>query len=96
MNAIRLSTVLVTALLSTAVFAQSAQTGDKTGGKTRAEVHQELLKAQHEGAVPVSKLDYPPKAETVKRNKELHEIAKHPGENDPAFDHHDKAKSAAR
>lgn len=90
MNAIRFSTVLLTALLSTAAFAQGAQ----TGGKTRSEVHQELREAQHNGTVPVGKLDYPPKTETVERNKELHEIAKHPGESSPAFDQHDGAKAA--
>jgi hypothetical protein len=92
MNAIRLSTVLLTALLSTAAFAQSAQ----TGSKTRSEVHQELLEAQHDGIVPVGKLDYPPKAETIERNKELHGIAKHPGESTPDLDHHDGAASAVR
>jgi hypothetical protein len=86
MNAARLSALLAAALLSTAAFAQ----GSQANGKTRAEVHQELLKAQHDGTIPTSRLDYPPSADTVARNKELHEVSKHRGEKMPALDKHDR------
>lgn len=56
--------------LSPAAFAQ---------GKTRDEVRQELIRAQHEGVVPAGKNDYPPSAALVARNKELHAISVHGG-----------------
>jgi hypothetical protein len=91
MNVARFSALLAAALLSTAAFAQGTQASDKT----RAEVHQELLKAQHDGTIPAGKLDYPPSAETVARNKELHDISKHGGEEAHALDNHDLGSTAA-
>ncbi|VBU23309.1 Uncharacterised protein [Burkholderia pseudomallei] len=67
--------------LSPAAFAQ---------GKTRDEVRQELIRAQHEGVVPASKNDYPPSAALVARNKELHAISVHGGKTDLALDQHDQ------
>lgn len=67
--------------LSPAAFAQ---------GKTRDEVQQELIRAQHEGVVPAGKNDYPPSAALVARNKELHAISVHGGKTDLALDQHDQ------
>lgn len=67
--------------LSPAAFAQ---------GKTRDEVRQELIRAQHEGVVPAGKNDYPPSAALVARNKELHAISVHGGKTDLALDQHDQ------
>lgn len=67
--------------LSPAAFSQ---------GKTRDEVRQELIRAQHEGVVPAGKNDYPPSAALVARNKELHAISVHGGKTDLALDQHDQ------
>lgn len=67
--------------LSPAAFAQ---------GKTRDEVRQELIRAQHEGVVLAGKNDYPPSAALVARNKELHAISVHGGKTDLALDQHDQ------
>ncbi|CAK0021518.1 DUF4148 domain-containing protein [Burkholderia pseudomallei] len=67
--------------LSPAAFAQ---------GKTRDEVRQELIRAQHEGVVPAGKNNYPPSAALVARNKELHAISVHGGKTDLALDQHDQ------
>lgn len=67
--------------LSPAAFAQ---------GKTRDEVRQKLIRAQHEGVVPAGKNDYPPSAALVARNKELHAISVHGGKTDLALDQHDQ------
>ncbi len=67
--------------LSPAAFAQ---------GKTRDEVRQELIRAQHEGVVPAGKNDYPPSAALVARNKELHAISVHGGKTDLPLDQHDQ------
>jgi len=58
-------------------------------GKSRAEVQQELAQARHDGVIPVSKTSYPPTAEQMARNRQLHAISKHPGEARPDLDHHD-------
>ncbi|ABC34118.1 DUF4148 domain-containing protein [Burkholderia thailandensis] len=73
---------LTTLAVSPAAFAQ---------GKTRGEVKQELIQAQHEGVVPAGKNDYPPSAALVKRNKEVHAIAVHGGKTSVALDQHDQA-----
>ncbi|NML30508.1 DUF4148 domain-containing protein [Paraburkholderia antibiotica] len=41
----------------------------KHRGKTRAEVHQELLLAQKAGLIPTTDADYPPSERTIERNK---------------------------
>jgi hypothetical protein len=39
-------------------------------GKTHEQVYQELVQAEQEGLVPVSRYDYPPSARTIERNRE--------------------------
>jgi hypothetical protein len=73
------STTLV--LASGAAFAQ---------GKSRDQVRQELVQAQHDGAVPSGKTQYPPSEQLVARNKEVHASAVHAGEKSPSVDQHDK------
>jgi Domain of unknown function (DUF4148) len=41
----------------------------KAHGKTRAEVHQELLQARRDGLIPTNDADYPPSKRTIERNK---------------------------
>ncbi|WP_321869362.1 DUF4148 domain-containing protein [Burkholderia ubonensis] len=43
-------------------------------GKTREQVRQELIRAYHDGLLPTSNHDYPPSAEAIARNKELHSL----------------------
>jgi hypothetical protein len=90
MNAGRFSALLAATLLSTAAVAQAPAGGEKT----RAEVQQELRKAQHDGTIPAGQHDYPPNAATIARNKEVHGISKHDGEKAPAMDKHDLGKPA--
>ncbi|WDD91647.1 DUF4148 domain-containing protein [Burkholderia sp. FERM BP-3421] len=52
-------------------------------GKSREEVRAELIRAQHEGQVPARKTEYPPSADTVARNRELHAVARHDGAPNP-------------
>ncbi|CAB3786201.1 hypothetical protein LMG28614_02252 [Paraburkholderia ultramafica] len=84
MNASKLAIVsmagaLVLGSISTTASAQ----------KTRDQVRQELLQAQHDGLVVAGKQPYPPTAETQARNKELHAITKHAGQTGSGFDSHD-------
>lgn len=88
MNVGRISILLAAALLSTAAMAQDPP----AGGKTRADVQDDLRKAQHDGVIPAREHDYPPKESTVARNKELHGISKHGGEKAPVMDNHDLGK----
>lgn len=90
MKAIKLSVLTVAAAMSISVFAQTAQAQTQVQqGKTREQVHQELVKAQHDGVVPVSKTQYPPSATLIAQNKETHAAARHKGEKSPAMDQHD-------
>lgn len=57
---------------------QSSATKSSSGGKTRAEVQRELVQAQHDGVLPFNSRDYPPGANTVARNKELHALTEPP------------------
>lgn len=60
-----------------AAFAQSADAGvtvttpaaPQNTGKTRAEVRAELVQAEAQGLLPVSKNDYPPTPQTIARNQ---------------------------
>ncbi|AOJ83677.1 hypothetical protein WS86_23850 [Burkholderia savannae] len=72
---------LTTLAVAPAAFAQ---------GKTRAEVRQDLIRAQHEGIVPAGKNDYPPSPALVERNKQLHAISVHGGKTNVALDQHDR------
>jgi hypothetical protein len=58
-------------------------------GKSRAQVNQELVQAQHDGVIPSSKTQYPPDANTIARNKQLHAVSRHAGETKPSMDRHD-------
>ncbi|MFC0399848.1 DUF4148 domain-containing protein [Paraburkholderia rhizosphaerae] len=91
MSSAKLSLLAVTASLC-AAFATEAALAQ---GKTREQVQQELAQARHDGMLPVSKTSYPPTDEQIARNKQLHAIAKHPGEASPSVDYHD-GKIAAR
>ncbi|WP_168789734.1 DUF4148 domain-containing protein [Paraburkholderia aromaticivorans] len=59
-------------------------------GKSRAEVKQELVQAQHDGVIPTSKTRYPADANTIARNKQTHAISSHGGETAASMDQHDK------
>ena len=85
MSMARLSVFFVGASMSALAFAQTAL----AQGKTRAEVTHELIRAQHDGTVPANKHNYPPSADLVARNKELHALSVHAGESGPALDAHD-------
>jgi len=60
-----------------AAFAQSAYSDatattpavSQNAGKTRAEVRAELVQAEAQGLVPISKNDYPPTPLTIARNR---------------------------
>lgn len=86
MNTAKLFTLSVAALTIFGTASQLAQ----AQGKTRAEVKQELVHAQHTGVIPSSKTQYPPDASTIARNKQTHAIALHGGETAPSLDQHDK------
>lgn len=85
MKATRLITLSVAAMALIGTVSHAAQ----AQGKTRAQVNQELVQAQHDGIIPHSKTQYPASAERIARNKELHAIAAHGGEKAPSMDHHD-------
>jgi len=91
MSPAKLSLLAVTVSLCAAFVTEAAL----AQGKTREQVQQELAQARHDGMLPVSKTNYPPTDEQIARNKQLHAIAKHPGEASPDVDHHD-GKVAAR
>ncbi|AJZ56094.1 DUF4148 domain-containing protein [Paraburkholderia fungorum] len=85
MRIARLSVFFVATSMSALTFAQTAP----SQGKTRAEVVQALVQAQHEGTVPANKHNYPPSADLVARNKELHTLSVHAGESGHELDAHD-------
>ncbi|KVD82012.1 hypothetical protein WS62_23975 [Burkholderia sp. ABCPW 14] len=85
MNAKKRMIWAAAAALTTQAFAQVAF----AQGKTRAEVAQELVRAQHDGIVPAGKNDYPPSAALIARNKTLHAISVHGGKADRSIDPHD-------
>jgi hypothetical protein len=78
----------VAAAVATLLAAFTAQTA-LAQGKTRAQVQQELAQAHHDGVIPVSKAYYPPTAEQMARNKQLHALSRHAGEVGPSLDQHD-------
>ncbi len=85
MKAIKFAALLVTSTIALGAVSQSAQ----AQAKTREQVRQELVQAQHNGLIPSSKTHYPPSEATIARNKETHAAMKHAGEPTPAVDHHD-------
>ncbi|HDR9037942.1 TPA: DUF4148 domain-containing protein [Burkholderia contaminans] len=58
--------------LSASTVSQSGS--DAPNGKTREQVRQELIRAYHDGVLPISKRDYPPSPQAIARNKELHNL----------------------
>jgi hypothetical protein len=91
MSTAKLSVLAITASLCTALAAEAGL----AQGKTREQVQQELAQARHDGMLPISKTNYPPTDEQMTRNKQLHAIAKHPGEASPGIDQHD-GRTASR
>lgn len=89
MKTAKLAALFVTATLSLGMATQAAFAQTQTQGKSRAQVVNELKQAQHDGIVPISKTQYPPTAEVVARNKELHGISVHGGEKKQQTDNHD-------
>ena len=68
-------------LLSSVALAQTAPDAPKT----RAEVRQELIAAQRAGQIPTSDVDYPPSADTVRRNQDLYRMAEQFEQRHPRF-----------
>lgn len=89
MQTTKLTVLFVTATLSLCITTQAAFAQTQMQGKTRTEVINELKQAQHDGVVPTSKTQYPPTSEMIARNRELHVISMHAGENTPQVDRHD-------
>jgi hypothetical protein len=87
MSTAKLTLLAFTASLSAVFLAEAALAQEKT----RAQVQQELAQARHDGVIPISKTSYPPSADQIARNKELHAISKHTGEANPGIDEHDGA-----
>jgi uncharacterized protein DUF4148 len=90
MSTAKLSLLAITASLCAAFVTEATL----AQGKTREQVQQELAQARHDGMLPVSKTNYPPTAEQIARNRELHAIARRPGEASPSIDHHDGSLAA--
>ncbi|WP_406806654.1 DUF4148 domain-containing protein [Burkholderia semiarida] len=89
MKSANLAAWFVVATLSLGMATQAAFAQTQTQGKSRTQVVNELKQAQHDGIVPISKTQYPPTGELIARNKELHEISVHGGEQKPQTDNHD-------
>ncbi|RQR66622.1 DUF4148 domain-containing protein [Burkholderia sp. Bp9126] len=85
MNIAKLSTCVAVAILAAGGIAPNAF----AQGKTRADVRQELVQAQHDGTIPSNKHDYPPGPQQIDRNKVLHGISVHGREQAPGLDAHD-------
>ncbi|SAK93101.1 hypothetical protein AWB81_05075 [Caballeronia arationis] len=85
MKAAKLFALSVAVVVSIGATLQTAQ----AQGKSREQVRQELIQAQHDGLTQASKTQFPPNAATIARNKELHAVASHAGETAPSADHHD-------
>lgn len=82
---------LLVAMLVTSSMALALASGAASAqGKSRDQVKQELVQAQHDGVVPSGKTQYPPSEQLIARNKEVHASAVHVGEKSPSVDQHDK------
>ena len=90
MNALRLVSLTSTAILLLGIASQAAY----AQSKTRDQVQQELMQAQHDGVVPANKARYPADAGTIKRNQDVHAVQRHDGETSPNLDHHDSISAA--
>ncbi|WP_175946265.1 DUF4148 domain-containing protein [Caballeronia sp. BCC1704] len=85
MKAIKFAALLVTSTIALGAVSESAL----AQAKTREQVRQELVQAQHNGIIPSNKTQYPPNEATIARNKATHAATKHAGEPAPDVDHHD-------
>ncbi|SAK44681.1 hypothetical protein AWB80_00788 [Caballeronia pedi] len=88
MRAAKGAVVLAITGISFGLVSQSAM-----AQKSRQQVQQELVQAQHDGVVPSTKTQYPPTDAMIARNKEVHAVTTHRGEKSPATDHHDQPVS---
>jgi hypothetical protein len=70
-----------TVLISSVALAQSAPDAPKT----RAQVRAELIAAQQAGQIPTSDTDYPPSADTVRRNQQLYRLSENFEQKHPRF-----------
>ncbi|SAL79008.1 hypothetical protein AWB71_05811 [Caballeronia peredens] len=86
MRAAKFAVVFALAGASIGLISQSAA----AQGKSREQVRQELVQAQHDGITPMSKTQYPPSEATIARNKAMHAAATHGGEKSPSPDQHDQ------
>lgn len=68
-------------LISSVALAQTAPDAPKT----RAEVRAELIAAQAAGQIPTTDTDYPPSADTVRRNQQLYRISQNFDQKHPRF-----------
>ncbi|MDR5837428.1 DUF4148 domain-containing protein [Caballeronia sp. LZ034LL] len=82
--------LLVAVLITSSLALALASGAASAQGKSRDQVRQELVQAQHDGDVPSGKTQYPPSEQLVARNKEVHASAVHAGEKSPSVDQHDK------
>ena len=55
----------------------AAQETQASQGKTREQVHEELVQAWRDGLLPYKRYEYPPSDATIARNKQLYAIT-HP------------------
>lgn len=88
MNAIKVAIVTVVAAVSLSAVSQTVP----AQGKTREQVRQELVQAQHDGTIPVSNVRYPNTPEMTANNQARHAYTNHPGETKPGLDHHDATR----
>lgn len=68
MNIARLIAALAIAAAVAPAFA--APPSDAPQGKTRAQVHAELIQAYRDGTIPIIDSDYPPSPATIELNRE--------------------------
>jgi hypothetical protein len=69
----KLLTAIALAALSLP-FGANAFAQTSTSGLTRAEVRAQLIQAEADGLVPAPKNDYPPRAQTIARNREIYAL----------------------
>ncbi|MFL9935091.1 DUF4148 domain-containing protein [Paraburkholderia sp. RL18-103-BIB-C] len=65
------------AMTLTATGMVAAQETHSSQGKTREQVHEEIVQAWRDGLLPNKRYEYPPSAATIARNKELYALT-HP------------------
>ena len=82
--------LLATMLLTSAMYLNITPGTASAQGKSRDQVKQELVQAQHDGVVPAPKTQYPGTEQTIARNKDTHAATTHAGESTPPVDNHDK------